>query len=281
MSRSRISALAVFASLVAACSGEVTTDSTSTALGGAETASTATDRSRPPMMFADLVVLDREPPKDPALLPKDAPHVLVPLLLPPPPKPGEKPASPCVVHRGDAKGPDAAPPPPPPEGSKGEPGPAKLGIDPKAGGLAEIDDSLTGAKEPTKGTEKPGPTIVQIAIFDEAPPLPTKGEAPKKDAEPPRPTAIATCVLAPDADPRSIPESVLADLLSGDHPSTAVAHIAVVRMPPPPEGGAPEAGPPPGDAPPADGPPADGPKPPIARGTLTVLPLSELGKSKT
>ncbi|MBL8718194.1 MAG: hypothetical protein JNL79_19595 [Myxococcales bacterium] len=277
MSLSRISALAVFASLVAACSGEVTTDSTSTALGGAEAATSAP--RPPPAMFADLVVLDREPPKDPALLPKDAPHVLVPLLLPPPPKPGEKPASPCVVHRGDGKAPDAAPPPPPPEGAKGEPGPAKLGTDPKVGSLAEIDDSLAGAKESIKGTEKPGPTIVQIAIFDEAPPLPTKGEAPKKDGKPPRPTVIATCVLAPDADPRSIPESVLADLLSGDHPSTAVAHVAVVRMPPPPEGGAPEAGPPEG-APPPDG-ATKGPKPPLARGTLSVLPLSELGKAKT
>lgn len=277
MSLSRISTLAVFASLVAACSGEVTTDSTSNALGGAETAAAATDLRPPPTMFADLVVLDREPPKDPALLPKDAPHVLVPLLLPPP-KPGEKPASPCVVHRGDTKAPDDAPPPP--EGAKGEPGPAKLGVDPKAGGLAEIDDSLSGAKEPTKGSEKPGPTIVQIAIFDEAPPLPTKGETPKKDAKPPRPAAIATCVLAPDADPRSIPESVLADLLSGDHPSTAVAHVAVVRMPPPLEG-APEAGPPPEGAPPPDGATKDGPKPPLARGTLSVLPLSELGKSKT
>ncbi|MBK7399328.1 MAG: hypothetical protein IPJ34_24445 [Myxococcales bacterium] len=281
MSLSRISALAVFASVVAACSGEVTTDSTSTALGGAEAATSAPRLRPPPMMFADLVVLDREPPEDPALLPKDAPHVLVPLLLPPPPKAGDKAASPCVVHRGDMMAPDDAPPAPPPEGAKGEPGPAKLGTDPKAGGLAEIDDSLSGVKEPTKATEKPGPTIVQIAIFDEAPPLPTKGEAPKKDAKPPRPTAIATCVLAPDADPRSIPESVLADLRSGDHPSTAVAHVAVVRMPPPPEGGAPEAGPPPGGAPPPDGATKDGAKPPLARGTLSVLPLSELGKSKT
>lgn len=276
MSLSRISALAAFASLVAACSGEVTTDSTSTALGGAEAATSAADL-RPPAMFADLVVIVGEAPKDPALLPKDAPHVRVPLLLPPPPKPGAKPASPCVVHRGAMKAPDDAPPPPPPDSAKG---PAKLGTDPKAGGLAEIDDSLSGAEAPTKGTEEPGPTIVQIAIFDEAPPLPTKGEAPKKDREPPRPTAIATCVLAPEADPRSIPESVLADLLSGDHPSTAVAHVAVVRMPPPPEG-APGAGPPPGGAPPGDGAPTEGPKPPLARGTLTVLPLSELGKSKT
>jgi len=275
MSRSRISAVALFASLVAACSGEVTTDATSNALGGGAEASSA-ETPRPPAIFADLVVLDREPPKDPALLPKDAPHVVVPLLLPPPPKPGEKPTSTCVVHKGDEKPADGAPPPPPPEGEKG--GPEKLGLAPKAAGLAAVDDTIESAAAPTEGTDRPGPTIVQIAVFDEAPPLPTKGEAPSKDAKPPRPTAIATCVLAPDADPRAIPASVLAELTAGDHPSTAVAHIAVVRMPPPPKGGAPEAGPP---AAPPDGAAKDGPKPPLARGTLSVLPLSELGKSKT
>lgn len=282
-----VSAIAVLASLITACSYDTDTTESSSSVTDPSTASAdAKAAVRPPPLLADLVLIDRDPPADPGALPADAPHVRVPLLLPPPPKDGAA-AKPCVVLRGEALAPPKdAPPPLPPPGEAAPPAPGK-GV-PKAAGLEGLDESLTAAKAEDGAihAEKPGPTVVQIAVFDEAPPLPERGDAAPTGGPPPkdagvRPVAIATCVLAPDADPRALPEEVLKDLLSGTHPSGAVAHVAVAHLPPPPKDGK---APPPksaegdGTAPGAD---AKGPPPPPpVRGTLRVVPLSDLAKAK-
>ena len=262
-------ALAVTATLATtACTQAVdSTGASSNAVGGTASGASATDEAgrplRPRFLLAD-VVDDR------------GSHALVPFALPAPkdgaaPKDGPPLAEegaprtppPCIVHRTSADDPPMMPPPP---------------RDPKAAGAPPGPPP-----EKPAGDEKPGPLMLQIAVFaseaDARVGAPMEGAATKL---PPLPVIVVQCFGAPGDKRVDVPQALLDDAFAGlaDGATARIALAGFPMPPPPPKDGATPM--PPAPTSPPSGASGDAPMgpppPPMGRGVFAIAKVSDTSK---
>jgi hypothetical protein len=223
------------------------------------TSGTEAGRPRPRFLLADVVDAKGT-------------HALVPFALPEPPKdapaPGATPTDapkppPCMVHRTTADEASLMPPPP----KDGAPMPP-----PPDGSGAPAPDA------PKDGDAKPGPVMLQIAVF--ASEADATAAPPKEGETPVKPIIVVQCFGAPGEKRVDVPKDVLDGAFAGlADGATARIALAGFPMPPPPPPGMAGADstatppPPPPGAPTTDTP--MGPPPPMGRGLFGIAALSD------
>ncbi len=248
---------------------------------------------RPMVVFADAKAL-RPPAGTQAPDATDAPdakkptHLLIPFVLPPPPKdlehaPEGAPPALCVLHHTSDMPPIPLPPMPPakeaPEASKLSD--VTIADRPLSLDLALADGGDLGATFTPDPSKKEGDPIIALELA-------TFAHAPTGDA-PPRPDIVIHCFAPPGAGRIDVPNALLTELLAGDHAADAHVRITLARLPAPPPMDAATADactppPPPADgaAPPKDGPPKDAPPdaskcppPPMGHGVFAIVPMGD------